>query len=605
MKIIINNNLYDITEFINEHPGGNHVFKNGSDMTEEFNAVGHSKEAIEMLKNYIVEKKLLIENKTMEDKMIHIENISICDFLYIKFKNSKLSKLVTREDYLHIHKVLGFITLLNCMYSIFDLLYSGCKGIFTIRQVDMSFFMLLTIQLLLSLSSLQFIVPLDGNYTTISIGEEYRLHSILFAVRHFLAILILHFLENNILSHALISTIVLSNMYFAHVVSIYYKPSNNKLGFKIGSIPFWSNCNSYIQDTITNVYSIAQVYSTFMLITGQSNIEYNHYIMFVIQITAFMTTLSKKGIINNIQWHFIYLSEYTLFIVTFINNYNIFNLQNVITTLTLWYLRTNISMNKFFLWTCVSVIVMFTTYFKNNICLVTSLVLLSSICNHYQLCFDKKREKNHNTIYSNITIEHTNLHLIHIHLIHVFQYNSGQYFNLYIDKEKRPYNPISHNKKDNIISFLIKNYKNNNISEKICSLKNNMCIHIDGPFGNNYYDKPRDLLICNNKIVDKTNIIMFYCGTGVTPFYGILKSINQSSKYTFTVFGSLHDTYENNFKDIVQTIFYSNDKLTPEKINNIMSPYNSDNTAILLCGTKSYNNMIINTIQDAFTIYKW
>lgn len=31
-----------------------HVFKNGSDMTEEFNKVGHSKEAMKMLEKYLI-----------------------------------------------------------------------------------------------------------------------------------------------------------------------------------------------------------------------------------------------------------------------------------------------------------------------------------------------------------------------------------------------------------------------------------------------------------------------------------------------------------------------------------------------------------------------
>jgi len=57
MIIIINNKKYDITEFINEHPGGNNVFVDGKDMTEEFNKVGHSKQAVKMLEKYLIKKK--------------------------------------------------------------------------------------------------------------------------------------------------------------------------------------------------------------------------------------------------------------------------------------------------------------------------------------------------------------------------------------------------------------------------------------------------------------------------------------------------------------------------------------------------------------------
>ena len=55
MIIYIENHKYDVTEFVNEHPGGAEVFNNGADLTKEFNEVGHSKDAIKLLKQYLVE----------------------------------------------------------------------------------------------------------------------------------------------------------------------------------------------------------------------------------------------------------------------------------------------------------------------------------------------------------------------------------------------------------------------------------------------------------------------------------------------------------------------------------------------------------------------
>ena len=64
MKIVINNSIYDISTFINEHPGGADVFHHESkiegaardndvmDYTEKFNEVGHSEYAINLLENY-------------------------------------------------------------------------------------------------------------------------------------------------------------------------------------------------------------------------------------------------------------------------------------------------------------------------------------------------------------------------------------------------------------------------------------------------------------------------------------------------------------------------------------------------------------------------
>jgi ferredoxin-NADP reductase len=100
---------------------------------------------------------------------------------------------------------------------------------------------------------------------------------------------------------------------------------------------------------------------------------------------------------------------------------------------------------------------------------------------------------------------------------------------------------------------------------------------------------------------------MFYCGTGITPFYSILNNIKSNTKYKFKLFGSLNNESENylKFKNIKQKIFYSSNKLTPKKVNKILSKYCSDNTTILLCGSEGYNNMIINAINNKFTICIW
>ena len=43
MIIYIENHKYDLTEFVNEHPGGAEVFKNGEDLTKEFKKLRNNK----------------------------------------------------------------------------------------------------------------------------------------------------------------------------------------------------------------------------------------------------------------------------------------------------------------------------------------------------------------------------------------------------------------------------------------------------------------------------------------------------------------------------------------------------------------------------------
>ncbi|KAI8140103.1 cytochrome b5 [Fennellomyces sp. T-0311] len=54
--MIIHNKVYDITDFVQEHPGGEEVLidETGKDATEAFEDIGHSDEAREMLEKYYI-----------------------------------------------------------------------------------------------------------------------------------------------------------------------------------------------------------------------------------------------------------------------------------------------------------------------------------------------------------------------------------------------------------------------------------------------------------------------------------------------------------------------------------------------------------------------
>ncbi|XP_075432597.1 cytochrome b5 type B [Ascaphus truei] len=54
--LVIHGRVYDITRFVEEHPGGEEVLfeQAGADATESFEDVGHSIDAREMLKQYYI-----------------------------------------------------------------------------------------------------------------------------------------------------------------------------------------------------------------------------------------------------------------------------------------------------------------------------------------------------------------------------------------------------------------------------------------------------------------------------------------------------------------------------------------------------------------------
>ncbi|KAJ2681944.1 Cytochrome b5 [Coemansia spiralis] len=56
--IVISNNVYDVTGFLEEHPGGEEVILEyaGRDATEAFEDIGHSDDARDMLKEFMIGK---------------------------------------------------------------------------------------------------------------------------------------------------------------------------------------------------------------------------------------------------------------------------------------------------------------------------------------------------------------------------------------------------------------------------------------------------------------------------------------------------------------------------------------------------------------------
>jgi cytochrome b involved in lipid metabolism len=54
--LIIHDNVYDVTKFLEEHPGGEEVLieQSGKDATESFEDVGHSSDARDLMKQYLI-----------------------------------------------------------------------------------------------------------------------------------------------------------------------------------------------------------------------------------------------------------------------------------------------------------------------------------------------------------------------------------------------------------------------------------------------------------------------------------------------------------------------------------------------------------------------
>ncbi|XP_060728560.1 cytochrome b5 [Tachysurus vachellii] len=72
--LIIHDKVYDITSFLEEHPGGEEVLleQAGSDATECFEDVGHSTDAREMLQQYYIGELHEDDRKKATNKDVYI-----------------------------------------------------------------------------------------------------------------------------------------------------------------------------------------------------------------------------------------------------------------------------------------------------------------------------------------------------------------------------------------------------------------------------------------------------------------------------------------------------------------------------------------------------
>jgi len=68
--LVIHNNIYDVTEFLNEHPGGEEVLLEvaGKEATEMFEDVGHSTDARELMKKYKIGELVESERKQVPER---------------------------------------------------------------------------------------------------------------------------------------------------------------------------------------------------------------------------------------------------------------------------------------------------------------------------------------------------------------------------------------------------------------------------------------------------------------------------------------------------------------------------------------------------------
>jgi hypothetical protein len=280
-------------------------------------------------------------------------------------KTQNLYKLITNEDSKLIHKSLGIMCLINFIYQFYHLFIYGHMKLENNHLTPYIFILHGT----LSLSSFIFHVPKNRHKGLPMIYQEFRLHSILFALRSVLCGLCFYY-KLDLLFNILIINLT---MILADIVSSKYKADTKTMR----GMPFNDNINEIEKKGVTLMHTNQQFAATMFML---SNIDGAFSPLFAIQIAAFLMTLVRKGIISTLDWHRVYsLSLWiNIFVYWSFDNYNI-PIYIILGSTLFSYARINYGHNKYLVWNSIfTLLYYFNSY---NIIDVSNYILFKYIVN--------------------------------------------------------------------------------------------------------------------------------------------------------------------------------------------------------------------------------
>ena len=208
-----------------------------------------------------------------------------------------MESLITYQDgkFAHLHKTFGFISLTHFLAR-FGEFFVNRHMMFT----PTAWFFIFA-HLFLSWSSFIFHLPVIRSVQAPMIWPEFRAHSILFATRSLIAMsLTLRGISTPWTRYVNIMT----TMALADVATRYYKVTVTTMR----DMPFPDWVTQKARDRVNLYYSVSQVLATAGLLFSPS-MERALFILFPIQIAAFLMTLVRKNIISPLSWHVLYAAS--------------------------------------------------------------------------------------------------------------------------------------------------------------------------------------------------------------------------------------------------------------------------------------------------------
>lgn len=252
-------------------------------------------------------------------------------------------RLVTHEDrsIMHMHKTLGIIVLCHMLYRLY-LIYQYADSGLTRARIPLW----MTIHAMLHVTSFQFHLYQKRNKVYNIIWPEFRLHSMIFAYRSIIAVLLSWY--GGYWNHVLRGPLVLSTMAAADAVTMYYGQDTTMRGN-----PYADGTPKWFIIWHNRFYSVSQFGATMGILCRGINSAF--LALLPIQTAPFFMTLAKKGIISQTEWHVLYtftlLTNWVYALVCKGNDENIVTTATYMTILSLVTIaRFGFRINKYILW---------------------------------------------------------------------------------------------------------------------------------------------------------------------------------------------------------------------------------------------------------------
>ena len=202
-------------------------------------------------------------------------------------------KLATHEDPYHIHKTFGIFSImiyfcrLGACLLYHDMFLNNHGGLIT-----------LGIHGLLSTSSFIFTISNNRHSKLPIIYPEFRLHNTLFAFRSIICVLSFYYFQSDTARYFNIAICYIT-MYLADMISAYYKNATTTMRL----MPYMQKLDDDKKKKVVKMHSFMQLVATYYM---TENINTAYAPIFAIQISSFLMTLVKKGIITTGSWHYLY-----------------------------------------------------------------------------------------------------------------------------------------------------------------------------------------------------------------------------------------------------------------------------------------------------------